>query len=771
MPLPPELLLESQDGLAFSWRNGEGRIRWHHSDWLGSIHLLASAQSCRAGSTEKSEAADDLGSFRRLALRWEALALPLATSVRAYRDHPLLVFRLEALAPIAGLASGRFERPSVAWPWLRPDQRLPQGLPEGSSAVGHLYTEFAIPAFSDPSLTGFPMLDEPPRPAVVEPLWLIAPEGRCLLLAPLNAFHEQVIAVPRGPAEAERGVACGWHGDLDAVPAGFASELAILAGGSPRALLERWGGWLRCRAGLPTRSRYADPVLSHLSYWTDNGAAYWYRTEPGLDMAATLERTIARLRADGVPIRAVQLDSWFYPHAQTRPLNPDRATDVPPTGCVAWEPRKDVLPEGMAALRHRLGNPPLILHGRHFASASPYFERHEAWRDGDRAHPRDGALLGGLLAQASTWGAAQYEQDWLIESFLGVRGLRAAPGRARAWQEGLDRAARAQGLTLLWCMASPADFLQSTTLPSVTAIRTSGDYRYRIGNAALWLWYLHTNALARALDLPAFKDVFLSSVEGRGLDGDPHAELEALLAVMGAGPVGIGDRLGRTDRALVLRTCRDDGRLVKPDAAIAVLDRCYRSHAMLTRTPLVGETYSQHTAGRWIYLVAIHVGLDSAPLACELPLQEIGTGAPEGPMVAYDWRARSASRIAASATLHFELEPLDWCLFVLCPVLEGGIAVIGDPSRYATAGDARLGDVRTTPQGVFLEVHGAPGERVTLTGVAESVLRATVSGGERHPLLAEAPSPLCTWSQRAGRFELVLEIPSRGRAEILLDRT
>ena len=48
-----------------------------------------------------------------------------------------------------------------------------------------------------------------------------------------------------------------------------------------------------------------------------------------------------------------------------------------------------------------------------------------------------------------------FEHDWLIECFLGVRGLR-APGRAAAWQEGIDAALRARGVHAQWCMASPA---------------------------------------------------------------------------------------------------------------------------------------------------------------------------------------------------------------------------------------------------------------------------------------------------------------------------
>ena len=44
----------------------------------------------------------------------------------------------------------------------------------------------------------------------------------------------------------------------------------------------------------------------------------------------------------------------------------------------------------------------------------------------------NGAKVGDrFLAQAASWGAISYEQDWLVEIWLGVRGLRERPGRVR----------------------------------------------------------------------------------------------------------------------------------------------------------------------------------------------------------------------------------------------------------------------------------------------------------------------------------------------------
>jgi hypothetical protein len=758
------LKLEAHGGLAIELRDGRLRVAWREPDWLGPIGARfaagGSAHEPAPASVVRSEGADDLGGFDALELGWADAKWPIATTVRAYRDRPLLVFRLEAREAFEGFATGRFDEPAIAWPAFRPDLREAGGIAAGANAFGHQYTEFALPTFSDPGCASFLLL--PFRPAVVEPLYLLAPDGRTLLLAPLDAFHEQVIAVPRRRESAEAGVRCGWHGDLDRAPKRFASEVAVFAGLGPRACLDAWAGLLRDRHRTARPGRYADLGGSHLSYWTDNGAAYWYRTEPGLDdVTKTLVAKADELRRDAIPTRIFQLDSWFYPHQELRPFDAPEIS-VPPTGAMVWDAREDILPQGIRALRRELGDPPLATHFRHFSSASPYFETYEAWRDGDRAHPTDAALYDRLMHQAAGWGVELFEHDWLIECFLGVRGLREAPGRARDWQEGVDRAAARNGMTLQWCMASPADFMQTVTLRNVTSIRTSGDYKYFVGNGSLWTWFLLNNALARSLGLWPFKDVFLTFRTGDGpRDGDSCAEAEALLSALSAGPVGIGDRVGRTDRALVLRCCRADGLLVKPDAPIAALDRCFHAHPVLALAPLVGATHSEHPAGRWIYLAALHASNVKEPMAARISLADLGDDAPVAPMLAYEWRSGAMQKVAPRGAFDLSLAPLDWDYRVLAPILPGEIAIVGDPALYATAGDRRVADVRATDAGVAFDVLGAPGEAVQIAGwSARRPAGAALRGVGMERDLAVA------WSEASGRFDLDLRVPANGFARV-----
>src|SRR5262245_61497791 len=191
--------LEAGDGLALRSAPDGLRVAWGGAaDWLGPLGFALGAQRWDAPeSATRFAGEDDLGRHRGLALHWRGMPETLATSVRAYAELPLLVLRCEARADLERLARESFDDPGVAWRF-RPTERG-QPLPGGAVAYGHQYSEFALPSFSDPSFAHFFLL--PQRPAVVTPLLLRA-GSRCLLLAPLDAFHEQVIAVPRGAGDA-----------------------------------------------------------------------------------------------------------------------------------------------------------------------------------------------------------------------------------------------------------------------------------------------------------------------------------------------------------------------------------------------------------------------------------------------------------------------------------------------------------------------------------------------------------------------------------------
>ncbi|HEX7355763.1 MAG TPA: hypothetical protein VF288_13145 [Mycobacteriales bacterium] len=714
--------------------DGAVRVGWGERDWFG-----AGRASRPVTVAAPADGADDLGPFSAVTVTGG----DVRCSVRAYPQRPLVVFRSEATVPLRGLGTGAYDLPSVAWPTFTPSERHAGGAPGGMRALAFQHCEFGLPSVAGADLDGFFLL--PHRPPTGWPVLLTAADGRTLLLAPLDGFHEQTVGLNGGT------VRCGWHGDLDEVPAGFATDLAVLAAPDARSALDAWGGLLQVRAGTVRPGRWPDALGTRPSYWTDNGAAYWYRTEPGHDAAGSVVAAVEDLRAHRVPVGAVQLDSWFYPHTESRPFDTDEWV-VPPSPMLAWEERPEVLPDGIAALRERLGRPPLVAHIRHLAAAAPIAGELPVHVDGDLAAPSDAQIYERWLDQCVAWGVETFEHDWLVEVFFGVRGLRAGPGRARAWQEGIDRAARERGITLQWCMGTPADFAQTVTLTQVTSVRTCGDHGYIATPGQLWAWFCVTNALAGALGLMPFKDVFRTDPDVAGSTGEP----EALLSALSTGPVGMGDRAGRMDVSLVERCCRADGVLVKPHTPIAATSVAMLANTAFVPEPLVASCVSRQDAGQWTYVLAAHAHGGDEPVTGEVRLADLGADAPAGDVIAWDWRAGTATRLGPGAAWPVDLAREEWRYGVLAPVLRGGLAVIGDVSKFVTAGDARL-EISEQPGGVAVVVKGA-GETVTVTGWAPA--RPEARG-------AHLTEPL-SFDAVTGVWTVTLAVPSRGwtRAEL-----
>ncbi|MEM8706463.1 MAG: hypothetical protein AAGE98_08395 [Actinomycetota bacterium] len=590
--------------------------------------------------------------------------LPLGVEFTDHGDR----LTLTATADLHDAGSGRFTEPAISVELLVP-------MTDDTVYLGHGWTQFAMPMQAAPDrpfdLTPASNLFSP---AAVLPL-AIRSGDRCCLLAPLDAWHDQLITFDQDDSGVHA-FRWGFHGDLDELPAGTTATLGVYEAATIHECHAAWAADLR-RAHPIDRYGADDPILTTLSYWTDNGAAYWYRTEAGEDLPTSLERKLDEFEALDVPIGVVELDSWFYPHETLRPVAEiGYPEEVPPTGMLRWDARADVLPDGVADLHHRLGERPMILHSRHIDPSSPYVaEAPDAWWVDRTAHPKDPAWFARWLDDAASWGATCMEQDWMLMVWFGCRDLRAAPGRATDWQRTIDRLADQRDMSLIFCMATPGDYFTVAELPRVIAVRTSDDYRFADDPARLWRWYLQNNLLARSLDVPVFKDCFFTGADAGDdpLDGDPHAEVEAMLSAFSAGIVGLGDRRGRTDTTIVERLVDDAGRLVTSSTPLAL---CHQSFFDAGDAGTI--SWADAHDGDHRYVVALHLDETSAPLADSLDL-----GAE---VLVYDWRS---GRAAIGDQISVLLEPRDWGLYVCCP-LHGSPgdrwAVIGDPRRYATRG-------------------------------------------------------------------------------------
>lgn len=77
-------------------------------------------------------------------------------------------------------------------------------------------------------------------------------------------------------------------------------------------------------------------------FTTDNGAYYYYNTEPGLNYEETILKLHAYTTVNKIPYQYIQLDSWWYYRGENG-------------GVTEWSPREEIFPNGLDYLYNQTG--------------------------------------------------------------------------------------------------------------------------------------------------------------------------------------------------------------------------------------------------------------------------------------------------------------------------------------------------------------------------------------------------------------------------------
>jgi hypothetical protein len=321
----------------------------------------------------------------------------------------------------------------------------------------------------------------------------------------------------------------------------------------------------------------------------------------------------------------------------------------------------------------------LITHSRWIDRFSPY--REEYRMSGNViVDPRYWSRTAAWLRQS---GVAVYEQDWL------GRYAKAEPNLTdpQAFHDQMAAAMRRRGLTMQYCMAAPADFMQGAHYDNLTTIRTSHD-RFQRSD---WDMFLYDSRLATALGIWPWTDVFLSSEQAN-----------LALSTLSAGPVGVGDPPNAIDAADLRHAVRADGAIVKPDGTIRPIDAMYLDDAQQIRAPMIADTWTDFGRLRIGYVFAYARHQESV---AQIHAADAGL---RGPVYVYNWKTQTGERIAANELVSLPLTA-GWGYAVMAPVGPSGMAFIGDPEQFATAGRVRIPEV--VDDGTLrFKVAFAPGE-------------------------------------------------------------
>ena len=362
--------------------------------------------------------------------------------------------------------------------------------------------------------------------------------------------------------------AFGLNGYVTDVPAGYSLSSAMFF--SADGITDAMHGWGAMERSYVHATKISDPMCETLSMWTDNGSYYdFYAYEPNItskgipqDILVALDETFSNGTYGPVPlpVRNYMLDAyWMYNERSNGncKLN-DSVWPVP-------------FPRGLQWLSEvGLKNKGLIIYNGPQCEDTTYSEDwplvtsvywDQGWGNGTLSAISPvaaRAFYDQLFARKAELGMVGYSQDFLDFQDLLFPAFLTSPTGNNAWQAAQAAAALAARIPMQYCMALASDILNSMAFGAVTNARASDDYgaggsNWRIGASSL---------LLSAVGLAASKDNFwtTSNRTDRGHETSPF--LNAVVAALSGGPVGIGDPLYQTDPSVVWPTMTLNGALL-----------------------------------------------------------------------------------------------------------------------------------------------------------------------------------------------------------------
>jgi hypothetical protein len=305
-------------------------------------------------------------------------------------------------------------------------------------------------------------------------------------------------------------------------------------------------------------------------------------------------------------------------------------------------------------------------------------------------------------------------------------------------------------------MASPEFFMQQMKHGNATHARTSHDYKGGLFKSFFWVPFHEASLFAHAVGMWPFKDNFQTTSGQRAtymIVPENNPEDEALVAALSGGPVGPSDRIGFSNRDLIMKTCRVDGLLLKPDRPATPIDRMFLGNDNMVyggSKPWIVHTWSDHDNGRTMYLAAFNLWAWRM-IDPSITLSELGLS---GKFVAYEFEKKEA-RVVDNKISFGPMAPEAGPYLILAPLLPNGLALIGETGKFITLSQKRFPKVALDGDTLKLAIEGVAGEEIVVSVYA-----------------AQAPASLtgAAWIQgpAAGVNTFKVVIAESGSVEILI---
>jgi hypothetical protein len=511
--------------------------------------------------------------------------------------------------------------------------------------------------------------------------------ANAFIISPASNF--MVASMTRG---AGGEIVCGINSEIRHLPKGFTHRtLLVIEKGINRAF-DSWGLALTDLQGKVRPPNDADVGLECLGYWTDNGATYYYHYISLLGYEGTLLALADYFKREEIPIRYMQIDSWWYPKGADQHWTQGG-------GIYRYIAHPFIFPQGLKSFQQRLGLP-LITHSRWIDQHSPYRSEY-LMSNNVSIDPRYWSEVISYIKDA---GAITYEQDWLDAQATAANTIE----DQEAFMGNMAKACQERGITMQYSMPVPRHYLQGSKYNNLTTIRVTPD---RFGRGR-WDQFFYNSRLASALGIWPWSDVFLSK--------ELH---NLLLATLSAGMVGIGDEINQINKANLLFAVRKDGVIVKPDVAIVPTDETFIRDAQTPGRPMIAFTYSDHGQMRALYVYAYNRG--SEVTASFKPACMGMTGI----VYVYNFFTGAGKLADAEEIINGSLASGS-AYYIIVPVGDSGIAFVGDAGKFVSLSKKRI--TRLVDNGELeVSVAFATGEQsVTLQGYSPAPVAVRASKGD-----------------------------------------
>ncbi|MGV9197952.1 MAG: hypothetical protein ACOC4M_03855 [Promethearchaeia archaeon] len=685
----------SSDQFSYSVEFGENR-----SFSAGSLEVVYNGNQFRPQNSDKSkslillkqstESTDTtLGEAKATVFSWQIpeTSFLINTRILSFPNKQYCLFQVKLPNGLKKCSTSNFSDPVIKFPILRnksPNQRL---------------LTFKDETFCPPS--------KRIPDYVSAPVCLYDDEKNAVIFSALNDFATNIITTSKKDTLNYYDVVfeLGPDGLIDQFPQDYTYTYLFVFEHGINSCFNKWGNLVHQFHEIENKKidPYENIMNSHLGYFTDNGAYYYYFPLNGGSYDETLIE-IEQYYSDKEPISFAyyHLDSWWYEKVSLGTIFKERKKNgSKPGGCLRWEPDSEVWSIPVENLSKKLNNKPLSAHSRWFNEETPYNERFEMLIEDGWAMPTTLEFWEFMMDIADKYDIFIYEQDWMQNQFAHFTHLRAEIGAHRKWLEDMNEAAGNHDKKIQYCMATPAQVMEAIHLHNVINVRNTDDYQ----SWRDWRYYypdFTQNAIfLNALGLWPFLDVFFSSKHNNEYAEEPYPELRALMSTLGGGPVAVGDPIGKVSKEIIEKITRKDGLIYKPDYPIKVPDLMFVKHD----TCYVAYTESQLNDLCWYYVV--NFSLWPEEIHSNYTLRDIEI---RGRFIEYDWLEKTARIREDTEPIPYDKESVDYQYCVYAPFLPNDMALIGDSSKYVTMNSKEFKEISYDDSSIEIQLYNIEGE-------------------------------------------------------------